>query len=147
MKIKCSLLLVSAGVLLVTTSGCRSIRMETSNSLTPIGNLPPNTVAIHNTTQYSIRVSRNHVPWEQWEHREHTNAAYRSPTFVQPHQTLVLHDCTPLQQERITVGLTALKSIRMGCLIGKTTLVRQHVRIEVGTTNPPILVTVRGRGY
>lgn len=137
MKSSLLLVLVSLAALLALASGCSTVK--TGNAVF-IASLPVNTLVIRNNTPYKIEVLRNGVPWE--DHR-HGVKAHHPPVLVMPHQTLTLYNCASSQCERITLGLRATKIIRVGCLVGEAKIGSCNRVIDLGTNNPPKLITIR----
>lgn len=138
---KSSLLLVSFAALMALVNGCSTVKtVDVVN-----GCLPKNTLVIRNNTPYTLKVFRNGVVWKLTE--KQGNYAYRLPMEVVPHQELVLYDVTLQSHERVTLSLCATKSLRIGCLVGATTVGRHRFRLTLGTDQTPILITVRGKGF
>jgi len=141
-------LLVSVLALLALT-GCSTVGPGDS----AVKKLPENTIVIRNHTPYTLRVFRNGVPWNCANVQK--GQVYRrfAVQEVMPHQEVVLYNVTSQSRERITLGLDAVKILPPGppltnCLGDDEVLIGRHrFRLTLGTHNPPILVTVRGRGF
>ena len=149
MKTKCSLLLATLVAILALICGCSTV----SSKGAAISHFPKNTIVIRNHTPYTLKVLRNGAAWECI--KKQGRKTYQSPLKIMPHQEFVLYNVTSQSRERITLGLHAIKDfppssadVPLTNCEGDEELMGRHCfKLDLGINNPPILVTVRGRGY
>ena len=127
-----SISFLSLVALFALTNGCSTVKKGDAS----VSRLPKNTIVIRNQTAHTLEVIRNIPRWSAMSN----NREFRVLAGISPHQELVLSNVTSQTSEHIKLDLLAIG--RRGCLL--TTIVHKyHFGLQVGTNNPPVLVTIR----
>ena len=139
MKTSSFLALVAIAILI---GGCRTAHVDETTSVP----LPPNTLTVHNRTPYSLRVFRNAVPWEAWQHGVDQREAMKyAPTKIAAGATGTLSPASSNQSESVSVLLVASQNWSLGCIVGSTSVGTCTRIVVLGTEHPGAEITIRKR--